>query len=172
MIAVMTERTHRYTLKSLQEIYDLAQSLAGHFPQPMHVMTGIYELLLNAFEHGNLGLGAKMKAELVRNGAWEEEIKRRLALPEHAGKQVEAIVILSGGECRLIIADQGDGFPWEEYLRLGSNPRGPNGRGLLIAFSSGFDRITFNKAGNVVTCIKTMALSNQDDSQAPAIGQL
>lgn len=153
----MAKQTHHYYLKALEEIYDLADLLARHFPEPAHVMTGIYELLLNALEHGNLGLGSETKNRLVREGGWEIEIMRRLTLPEHAHKQVVVTVTCDDGICQLTIADQGNGFPWEKYLRLGANPLYPNGRGLLIAFSSGFDQITFNRAGNAVTCIKRVA---------------
>jgi len=148
-----TTKTHHYTLKTLPEIFDLSQLLSRYFPDPEQVMTAIYELLLNAVEHGNLGLGFKAKTALVREGRWEAEITRRLSLPHYAGKQVEISVVQDADECRLTIADQGQGFHWQEYLRRVADPRFPHGRGLIIALNAGFDRITFNDAGNIVTCV-------------------
>lgn len=146
---------YHYTLKNLQEIFDLSLFLAKHFPDPDQVMTGIYELLLNAIEHGNLALGCEEKYRLVQEGKWEEEITRRLSLPQNKNKHVAITIVRNTDECSLTIADQGKGFQWQEYVRQGANPRAPHGRGLLIAFSSGFDRITFNEAGNIVTCAIT-----------------
>lgn len=144
---------HRCTLKEPDAIAVLSQTLARYFPESEHCATGIYELLLNAVEHGNLGIGFEVKTELVRRGTWEEEIRRRLSLPEYAGRQVAVRVTQEGDECRLTIADEGSGFPWKTYLNRKPDLKRPNGRGLHIAFNSEFDRVTFNSTGNEVTCV-------------------
>jgi anti-sigma regulatory factor (Ser/Thr protein kinase) len=140
-------------LKDLDSIYSLSQMLAQYFPAPEQFVTGIHELLLNAVEHGNLGIGFDRKTELVRQGKWKEEIAHRLALPENAGKEVEIKLHHDEQECRLAIADQGEGFAWKNYIGLPADSSRPNGRGLWIAYNSKFDRILFNKAGNEVTCV-------------------
>jgi len=149
---LMPEQVHHYQLKTLQEIFDLSQSLAHYFPEPEQVMTGIYELLLNAVEHGNLGIGCAAKTQLIKDGKWEAEIMHRLSLPHYAAKHVEITLRHDDKECRLTICDQGEGFAWREYLAREANPRDLHGRGLLIAFNAGFDHIAFNEAGNIVTC--------------------
>lgn len=149
--AHVTERNFR--MRTLEEIHQLSHSLSLHFPKPEQFVTGIYELLLNAVEHGNLGLGFEAKTQLICEGKWKEEITRRLMLEKYAEKEVHITLAHNTRESRLTIADQGAGFPWREYVGRQANGRTPNGRGLLIAFSSKFDRIMFNAAGNEVTCI-------------------
>ncbi len=140
-------------LKDLDGIHHMAQLLAQYFPNPNQYVTGIYELLLNAVEHGNLGIGFQAKTELIRKGMWKDELTRRLALPENAHKKVDITMIHDEHEGRLTITDQGDGFAWREFINRGPGGRLPHGRGLLIAFNSEFDHIAFNEAGNEVTCV-------------------
>jgi anti-sigma regulatory factor (Ser/Thr protein kinase) len=116
-------------------------------------MTGIYELLLNAIEHGNLDIGYDLKATLIHNGQWMQEIERRLAQPEYAKREVDIRLIRDKHICCLTISDMGKGFPWQKYVRTLSCGRRPNGRGLWIAFNSNFDHITFSPTGNAVTCV-------------------
>lgn len=140
-------------LQDFDNIYILAQTLAHYFPKPEQFVTGIHELLVNAMEHGNLGLGFAAKTELIRQGKWKEEIAHRLSLPENATKEVEIKLSYNEFECRLTITDQGKGFPWKEFVGRPAGSALPNGRGLWIAFNSKFDHIIFNAAGNEVTCV-------------------
>jgi two-component system, cell cycle response regulator len=140
-------------LRDMDGIYILSQTLAHYFPKPEQFVTGIYELLLNAIEHGNLGIGFEAKTELVRQGKWKEEIVRRLTMPEYSDKEVEIKLSYDEHECRLTIADQGKGFAWKDYVGRMEDSRQPNGRGLWIAFNTKFDRIMFNSTGNEVTCV-------------------
>lgn len=150
---MMHIRIYNCKLKDLDGIYNLSQALAQYFPKPDQFVTGIYELLLNAVEHGNLGIGFEAKTKLIRQGKWKEEVIRRLALPENAGKEVEIKLTYNDAECSLTIIDQGNGFHWKEFVGRTAGNKSPNGRGLWIAFNSKFDRIIFNSAGNEVTCI-------------------
>ena len=151
--AMMRIKIYNCKLKDLKGIHHLSQLLAQYFPKPDQFVTGIYELLLNAVEHGNLGIGFEAKTELIRQGKWKEEITRRLALPEYAKKEVEITITHDDHEGCLTIADQGNGFPWREYVGRPADGKRPNGRGLWIAFNSKFDRIIFNPTGNEVTCV-------------------
>lgn len=144
---------HNCKLKGLEEIHRLAEDLAYYFPKPDQFVTGIHELLLNAIEHGNLGLGFEAKTELIREGAWKDEIARRLTLPDYAHKYVDIRLMHDEHECRLTITDQGEGFAWKDYVKQRELGNLPNGRGLQIVFNSKFDRIMFNPAGNQVTCV-------------------
>lgn len=140
-------------LKDLEGIYNLSQALAQYFPKPDQFVTGIYELLLNAVEHGNLDIGFTTKSELIRQGKWKEEVARRLSMPENAGKEVEIRLTYNDKECKITITDQGKGFRWKDFVGRPVGNKSPNGRGLWIAFNSKFDRIMFNSSGNEVTCV-------------------
>jgi two-component system cell cycle response regulator len=138
-------------VQDLDHVYVIAQTLAHYFPNPEQYVTAIHELLLNAVEHGNLGIGYEKKTELLRTGKWVDEVEHRLALPENIGKEVDIRLSYDGFEYTLTIADEGQGFAWEDYVLRPIDTR-PNGRGLWIAFHSRFDRIAFNRRGNQVTC--------------------
>lgn len=140
-------------MRDMEGLRHLAQWLAQYFPAPEDTLTAIYELLLNAIEHGTLGIGFDEKAALMRQGCWHEEIARRLALPGYAQRAVRVTLTQDAYEGRLTIADEGEGFAWREHVGRFEFGRRPNGRGLWIVFNSAFDRIRFNAQGNEVTCV-------------------
>ncbi len=146
------QHTYHLILKRPDEIYGAAQIVASSFPEPDTVFTGIYELLINAVEHGNLHMDAQCKAALMEKGCWQEEINRRLALAPYADKLVHIDIIESTSFIRFTIQDEGDGFDWKANMICDLENRRPHGRGLCIAQASGFDSIAFNPAGNAVTC--------------------
>lgn len=150
---MMRIKLYNRKLADLDSIYQLSVTLAQYFPASDQFVTGIYELLLNAVEHGNLGIGYEQKADLIRQGTWHEEVSRRLSMPEYANKEVEVRISKNNKECRLTISDQGEGFAWRHHIGRLASARQPNGRGLWIVFNSKFDRVIYNPAGNEVTCI-------------------
>lgn len=145
-------RIERYRLLHFAEIYNLSLQAAEHFPSQVDAVTGIYELLLNAVEHGNLGISQDHKTELLRQGNFAKELAYRSALPENAYKYVEIDILKERLFTRLTIRDQGNGFNWREQLQKLPDPRMPHGRGLLIARACGFEQLIFNEPGNAVIC--------------------
>jgi len=144
---------YNYKLRQVSETMEVSSKLASHFANPERHMTGIYELILNAIEHGNLEIGYERKAELVRAGSWRQEIEQRILMPQYSTRAVNIRLIHDDKTCCLTISDDGHGFRWQEYVRGIAAGKRPNGRGLLIAFNSNFDSIKFNDKGNAVTCI-------------------
>lgn len=140
-------------MQDLDGIYALSHTLSQYFPQPDQFTTAIHELLMNALEHGTLGIGFEMKTLLQRAGTWKDEVIRRLKLPEYANKAVEITLEHDAQACRLTITDQGDGFAWAGYWGNEMPHSLPNGRGLWIAYHAPFDLLRFNDAGNAVTCV-------------------
>jgi anti-sigma regulatory factor (Ser/Thr protein kinase) len=140
-------------LKDIDATHELSRFLAHYFPKSDQCVTGIHELLINAIEHGNLGIGFETKSDLMRRGKWKDEIKRRLIAPEYACKEIEIKLTHTPEECRLTIRDQGDGFAWQDFVGRTIDARRPNGRGLLIAYNCKFDRVIYNARGNEVTCV-------------------
>jgi anti-sigma regulatory factor (Ser/Thr protein kinase) len=145
--------TVHYQLAQPSEAYGLANLLAQHLPTPEQYITAIYELLMNAIEHGNLGMHFEEKNALIRTGQLASEMARRLALPENADKQVHVMLRQKGQHFRLTIRDQGKGFDWRRHMTRGDAREQLHGRGLRLALSAKFDRIVFNEAGNQVTCL-------------------
>jgi hypothetical protein len=143
--------TRSITLKQLDCIHLQAQQLAAYFPDPQRCMVGVLELLLNALEHGNLGIRTHEKDRLLRENRWEEEIARRLAMACNAHKQIHIAIDLHPDAITLSIADDGEGFDWQHYLRHDLPPATTlNGRGIAIAQRMAFDELRYNAKGNRV----------------------
>lgn len=145
-------------LRTLEEAENLASFLANGFPDPERVVNGLGQLLINAVEHGNLGITYEEKTDLVGLRGWREEIEKRLALPEYQDKRVRVEFRRAGDEVSATISDQGFGFDWRQYLDLDpARAMDNHGRGIAQANMHAFDRLEFNDAGNRVTAVITLA---------------
>lgn len=143
-----------YQLRTLPEVRTLANTLSGYYPQPQRVFLGISELLINAVEHGNLGITYSEKSLLLQQGGWEGEIERRLTLPEHAAKKVEVKLEHESHEISLRIHDCGAGFDSSKYMEMSAERAfDPNGRGISMSKMMSFDRIEYLGKGNEVVAV-------------------
>ena len=144
-------REAAFSFRTLGSARDLATVLANAFPDPQRVVIGLSELLVNAVEHGNLGIGFQEKGLLREQNRWEQEIEARLADPAHAEKQVSVRYARDADSIRVVIRDQGNGFDWQEYLEMEpARALDNHGRGIAMSRLISFDRIEFRGNGNEV----------------------
>ena len=121
-----------FRVRTLAEGEYLASRLANATPSPNNVL-GISEMLVNAIEHGNLGISYVDKTALVGNGTWRSEVDRRLALLENVNKYVRVTLKRDNAKISLLIEDQGPGFDWQKFLSLDEVRVFDNhGRGIAI----------------------------------------
>lgn len=151
--------TAEYRFQTLDDIALLVPVLANLCPQADVVAAGLSDLMVNAVEHGNLALSYQEKAQLKWEGGWEDEISRRLMLPEYQGR-VATIKVerppLSG--VQFTISDQGDGFDWQKFLTFDpERAYDPNGRGIAMAKMLSFAAIEYLGKGNVVVATAALA---------------
>jgi len=140
-----------YTFSTLDEVQRLTALLAAQCPEPAMVAMGLSELLINAVEHGNLGISYSNKNLLKREGTWDTEIARRLTLPEYSGKKATVCFQRNNGVITFTIADQGQGFDWGKYLDFDPERAfDPNGRGIAMAGKLAFSRLEYQGTGNQV----------------------
>jgi CheY-like chemotaxis protein/anti-sigma regulatory factor (Ser/Thr protein kinase) len=141
----------RYRLRTLDEARSLAAALGVACLTPERASMGIAELLINAIEHGNLGISFEEKAELLSSGRWQKEIDARLALPENADKSVEVAFWRDGAELIVNVRDEGKGFDASRFMTLQeSRAFYPNGRGIALARQIAFAGIRYLGCGNEV----------------------
>lgn len=146
----LVEEAH-YRFRTLEEGQALAAALATVCADPERAAMGLVEVLVNAVEHGNLGIDFEMKARLLAAGQWQSETQRRLELPENADKFVDVYTCRIGEEVVVRIRDQGAGFDWRKFLVLDeSRAFYPNGRGIALARQIAFTRLEYRGAGNEV----------------------
>lgn len=143
----------RFRFRTLEETNNLSYFIANCFPQPEKVVYGLNELMVNAIEHGNLGIRYEEKIELALSGKWHEEIEKRLMQPEYRDKYAILEYSANEKEFTVIIRDQGQGFEWQEYLSLSAKrAMDPNGRGIAVAKMKSFPDLEYRGCGNEVIC--------------------
>lgn len=141
-----------FRCRTLAEARELAHGLAHACPDPGRVALGLQELLVNAVEHGNLGIRYAEKTRLMIEGGWLEEVERREADPAYLARRVTVHLARGAAALKLTIQDEGDGFPWENYLELSPERAfDPHGRGIAMARMLSFDAIEYLGNGNTVT---------------------
>lgn len=147
----------RFSFRTLDQARALAVLLSNASSAGPRLVIGLSELLLNAVEHGNLGIGYDEKTGLNERGEWQTEVERRLALPEYAEKRVLVEYTQGDGELRVLIRDQGAGFDWNTYLEVAPERAFDNhGRGIAMARGLSFDSLEYRGRGNeVVAVVKT-----------------
>ena len=138
----------------IEEAREVTTYIATLFPEPQKVVLGVSELLVNAIEHGNLGIEYDQKTELHKNKQWEEEVARLVNLPENKDKLVRVTYEYQKDDIiKLHIKDDGNGFNWRSFLELSPERAVDNhGRGIAMANAISFDSIEYLGAGNEVVC--------------------
>jgi CheY-like chemotaxis protein len=140
-----------FSYRTIEEARGLAAVLANACPDAEATVIGLTELLVNAVEHGNLGITYDEKSQLLAEGSWAAEVARRLTLPENTGKRVDVRFHRADAELSFTICDCGNGFDWNRYMDI--DPRRAfdrHGRGILMARHVSFTSVEYHGCGNEV----------------------
>jgi len=141
----------RFEFRSHKEAQWVTSLLAKACPHPERVATGLFELLVNAIEHGNLNLSYQDKTRLQAEGAWETELERRQADPAISARTVAVDFTKTPQSISFTIVDQGNGFDWGHFRDTESmSYLESHGRGILIARKLSFDQVEYQGVGNIV----------------------
>ena len=147
-----------FRYRSLPEARDLALLLADASQDPARTLNGYSELLINAVEHGNLGISYSEKSALLSEGRWAEEVEARLQRLDYADRLVIVTLEKMPDANRVTITDQGNGFDWQTYVEF--NPERVfdlHGRGIAMSKTVSFDSLEYLGKGNcvVTTVVRT-----------------
>jgi CheY-like chemotaxis protein len=116
-----------------------------------HADTGLLELLVNAVEHGNLGLTYEDKARLRLAGEWEAEVERRLTLAPWSSRFARLAFRRDADTVVFTVTDQGNGFDWRPYMEFAAERAFDlNGRGIAKANVISFSALEYLGNGNTV----------------------
>lgn len=126
------------------------------FPNPKRARLGMMELLVNAVEHGNLGITSEEKHTLLATGTWLAEVTRRLADDRYKHKRVHTYCYRHEDYIKLTIRDEGAGFDPGQYLDPDhQTPHNQlSGRGLALAKLLAFDEMGYTPKANAVWCLQ------------------
>ncbi len=143
-----------FSFRTLEQAKHLSNILAYLTPKPQKAGIGLFELMINAIEHGNLGIGYAEKTRLIHDEQLQAEIHRRLQLEENRDKQVNVSIEHLADQMSITITDMGQGFDSTPYMDFSIERAMDNhGRGIMMANKLSFDEIHYSEKGNEVTCI-------------------
>ena len=150
-----------FSIRTVDEASQLASFIARACPNAEMVVMGISELLINAVEHGNLGLSYAEKSSLKRDDCWRPEIDRRAALATNIEKEVKLQFQRDERSITLRVIDQGNGFDWQSFLEIDPERAfDPNGRGIAHARLLSFSTLIYEGGGN--TAVATIRLAENN----------
>ncbi len=158
----------RFCFQTPEDARQLAALLAHAYPDPSRVSTGLLELLMNAVEHGNLGVTYEEKTHLLATGQLEDEIERRIRDPAFRNRVGVAKLTRAPDALYLSVIDEGNGFCWQPFLDFTPERAfHTHGRGIATARLHSFDSIEYCGKGNhVETVVRTRPQSVPLDSNA------
>jgi CheY-like chemotaxis protein len=114
-----------------------AELLAAHIASGIghpDLCLGLAELMLNAVQHGNLGIGYEEKGRLLAQRSFESELERRLSLPEYRNRRVRVKLLRTCDTMKVTVQDEGTGFDFDRYMTLDKKRMfDSHGRGVLMA---------------------------------------
>ena len=154
-----------YRLRTLEEAKSLAYLLGNFCPESDHTRLGLYELFINAIEHGNLEISYAEKTQLLMEKRWIEEIEARLSEPRYKDRRVYVDIEQQSEGFTVMITDQGNGFQVEPYLDF--TPErifDLHGRGLAMANKIYLNKVEYLENGNQVKVfIRSAGLSGTEN---------
>ncbi len=140
-----------FEFRTIHEAESLAAFIAHCFPDPEKILWAVYELMINAIEHGNLAVDKEDRANWVTLNIWEKEIEYLLTMQEHKKKKVSLKFSRRAEGFYITIEDEGDGFDWEKYTNIDlKNIDKELGHSIVQARDTAFDHLTYNDKGNQV----------------------
>lgn len=140
-----------FRYRTPDEAHALAALLAKAYPDPERVSMGIWELLINAVEHGNLEITYEEKTRLMQERRMSAEVAERLERPAFKGRHATATLAREGAGLVLAVEDEGPGFDWLPYLELSPDRAfHTHGRGIAMAKALCFDEVRYEGRGNRV----------------------
>lgn len=159
----MTLRYSRqYKFSNLTEKVDILKDIIDEFPHLQEAEMCLSELMLNAVEHGNLGVGFETKTSYIESGTpFDEMISQRLLFSEFSTRIAVLKLDVFHDETVIMICDEGAGFNWKKYLDKSlSEVSGLHGRGILMAEMT-CKTLTYIGCGN-----KVIAVFNNDSVES------
>lgn len=147
-----------FWFRTQDEARNLGTQLAHIAPDPERVVLGLTELMLNAVEHGNLGITYSEKSALIAGDALATEVDLRLEMPKYRDRRAQLLFERRADELVFTIRDQGGGFDWTPYVEMSPvRAFDTHGRGIAMSRLISFDRLEYRGCGNAVECAIKLA---------------
>lgn len=119
----------------------------------MQMRFALYEVFINAVEHGNLNITYDEKSDLLEKEEYMSLIKERSRILPYVGRSVTVRVHIASEKAEYWISDEGEGFDFEKMLNIDPDSATSHGRGLVIVKTI-FDVVEFLHKGRTAHLIK------------------
>ena len=153
---------YKTSLKNIDIAFEDFSSVLSNFEvglvETMRFEAGFTEMIMNAYEHGNLGINFDRKQQLLEDGEYHDFINKEEK--NHQNKNIMIQYYNVNGMLILNIQDEGQGFDTNilKDLFVKDNETMFHGRGIKIS-SSDFDFVVYNDVGNSVLFGKKLTKS-------------
>lgn len=128
------------------------------------VRAALHEMIVNAIEHGNLGITYEEKSALMESPhGWWKEVESRAKIDPYQHRRVSIELQNTPGELKLVVEDEGEGFDHANLPDPTTAGHLLHGRGVLIARVH-MDEVRYNEVGNRVTLIKNKNQNHNNNS--------
>lgn len=166
VVGFILERTLKLRLDNRLEVLGkvadrLMQETEGRIlsADRMGVRLGLLEIIINAIEHGNLGITYADKTHAIERKGYDlnDLVVERIAHEPYRSRRVQIEFQMNAELCEWVITDEGEGFDWRSI----PDPNDPanlmsmHGRGILLARMN-FDEVIFVGPGNQVVLRKKL----------------
>lgn len=117
----------------------------------LDIRLGLVEVLMNAIEHGNLGITFEEKSQALKENELEALYKNRLKNSKFADRRVTIEFKPDKDECEWVVTDGGDGFNWQKAIERAKTRDilELNSRGVVI-IQHHFDEVEYLGSGNKI----------------------
>jgi PAS domain S-box-containing protein len=150
----------------------MSQRIAGHAEKYLSrdnlesFRISLREVLINAIEHGNLGITYQEKTNAMENDRYFEFIKERQCDPRNRSRRVEVEYSIDETKIVCKVTNEGQGFDHRTMMADRASKANDemleHGRGLHMA-DNFFDKITFNAKGNQILLTKFLSPQRESD---------
>lgn len=128
-------------------------------PEVNSIRVCFREILINAIEHGNLGIKFEEKTAAMASGDYMAFLRARMRDAEFRNRRVHVDFIVDEEKIGFRVTDEGAGFDLEEHLNRLQNPNSghelEHGRGIAMTRHV-FDKVVYNRKGNQVVLVKSI----------------
>ena len=121
---------------------------------------GLYEIIINAIEHGNLGITYDEKNNALNSNTYMDILDKRIDMAEKVNKKVEITSTFDNNNFQIEVKDDGSGFDYQNI----PSPHDPDkilqahGRGVFLT-SIYYDEVKYIDPGNKVFLVKKITRS-------------
>jgi len=134
------------------------------------IRMALREIMINAIEHGNLGITFDEKSGAINTGAYFSLIEARRQIPEYRDRRVSVKCVITSRGVEYTVRDDGQGFDYHALLDkvkgMGDKKNLYHGRGILMSMNI-FDTVEYSDRGRRVKLVKYFSRGvKQADEQA------